>query len=159
MKLNDAGAFRWLGDSYSHGNNGLQKDLRKAFELYNRGAELGLSMCHAKIAYMYQGEGVEKDEEKSEHHLMLAAIGGVEQARHMFGDMEVSKGNMDRAMKHYMIAARCGYDESLKNVGEGYKAGHVTKDDYAKTMRAHKQSTEDMKSEQREIAAVMRCIV
>jgi hypothetical protein len=52
-------------------------------------------------------------------------------------------------MKHYMIAARGGLDNSLKKVGEGYKAGHVTKDEYARTLRAHKQATEEMKSEQR----------
>ena len=35
--------------------------------------------------------------------------------------------------EHYMIAAKSGYDNSLKAVGVGYKAGHVTKDEYAIT--------------------------
>jgi len=109
MKLNDAGAFHWLGDSYRHGNNGLQQDLRKAFELFQRGAELGLSMCHAKIAHMYQGEEVERDEEKSIHHLMLAAMGGHEESRYNLGAIEHNNGNMNKAMKHFMIAARSGY--------------------------------------------------
>ena len=38
---------------------------------------------------------------------------------------------MNRAMKHHMIAARAGVDLSLKKVGEGYRAGHLTKDEYA----------------------------
>ena len=56
---------------------------------------------------------------------------------------------MCRAMKHFMIAARSGYDESLKKVGEGYKAGHVTKDDYTKSLRAYQCSIDEMKSEGR----------
>ena len=56
---------------------------------------------------------------------------------------------MCRAMKHFMIAARSGYDESLKKVGEGYKAGHVTKDDYTKSLRAYQCSLDEMKSEGR----------
>ena len=59
---------------------------------------------------------------------------------------------MDRATKHFMIAARSGYDASLKKVGEGYKAGHVIKEDYASTLRAYHSSLQEMKSEQRAIA-------
>ena len=43
-------------------------------------------------------------------------------------------------MKHFMIAAKAGFDLSLKEVGEGYKRGHVTKDEYAQTLRAYKAS-------------------
>ena len=37
---------------------------------------------------------------------------------------------MNQAMKHFMIAAKAGCDDSLKMVGLGYKRGHVTKDEY-----------------------------
>lgn len=63
-------------------------------------------------------------------------------------------GNMDRAMKHFMIAARSGMDVSLKEVGEGYKAGHVTKDEYASTLRVYKDAVDEMKSEQRTKAEI-----
>jgi len=55
-------------------------------------------------------------------------------------------------MKHFIIAARSGEDESLKEVGEGYKDGHVTKENYASTLRAHKECQDRMKSAQREEA-------
>ena len=55
-------------------------------------------------------------------------------------------------MKHYIVAARAGCDLSLKSVGEGYKAGHVTKDDYATTLRTHRHIRDEMKSKQRDIA-------
>ena len=48
------------------------------------------------------------------HHSRLAAIGGHEGARHMLGVMEVKNDNVDRAMKHFLIAARAGEDKSLK---------------------------------------------
>ena len=83
------------------------------------------------------------------YHLRLAAIGGHEISRHMLGSIEANRGIMDRAMKHYMIAARCGYEDSLKKVGEGYKAGHVTKDEYASALRAYQVCCDEMKSEQR----------
>ena len=38
---------------------------------------------------------------------------------------------MDRAMKHFIIAAKSGFGDSLKEVGDGCKAGHVTKAEYA----------------------------
>ena len=49
---------------------------------------------------------------------------------------------MDRAMKHFMIAAKIGCDASLEEVSERYKAGHVTKDEYASTLRAYKATQE-----------------
>ena len=55
-------------------------------------------------------------------------------------------------MKHFMFAARAGYD-CLKKVGDGYRRGDVTKDDYAKTLRAYQQIQDDMKSEDRTKAA------
>ena len=107
-------------------------------------------MSLSSIAKMYHlGHGVERDEEKSKHHLKLAAIGGHELARHYLGLTEEQIGNMDKAMKHFMIAARCGDDESLKKIREGYKAGHVTKEDYTSTLSAYQLSANEMKSKQR----------
>ena len=87
------------------------------------------------IAYRH-GNGVKRDMKKAYHYYELAAMGGNTDARHNLGYGELQKGNWDRALKHFMIAARSGYDASLKKVGEGYKAGHVSKDDYIKTLRS-----------------------
>ena len=80
-------------------------------------------------------------------------MGGHEQARHFLGIEEVTKGQDKQAIKHFMIAARAGYNDSLKEVGIGYKKGLVTKDEYESTLRAHKDSQDEMKSEQRTNAA------
>ena len=60
---------------------------------------------------------------------------------------------MDRALKHYMIAAGCGDDESLKHIKEFYMNGYATKDDYAKALRAYQTYVDEIKSNQREEAA------
>lgn len=65
---------------------------------------------------------------------------------------------MNQAMKHFMIAAKAGCDDSLKMVGLGYKRGHVTKDEYASILRAHKNSRDEMKSQQRTKAKEIRAL-
>ena len=143
-------AFYYLGLAYERGQHGLQKDHRKAFQLLNRAAELGSTNGHNSLALAYiGGEGVEEDEERAKHHMVVAAIGGHERARYNLGIMEGNNGNIDLAMKHFMIAARSGYDKALKKVGDGYKDGYVTKDEYASTLRAYQSCLNEMKSEQR----------
>ena len=79
-------------------------------------------------------------------------MGGDVLARHGLGNLEWNAGNYHRAMKHYMIAAGAGYDDSLKAIQQGYLDGHATKDDFEKALRAHIQATDEMKSDQREAA-------
>jgi len=165
MKLNDAEAFYSLGchnymlaQQYATGGSGLPKYMSKTIELWNKAAELGSIGVHYNLAVVYYGgQGVERDIEIAIKHYKLSAIGGHEVARHNLGHVELQyNDNIDRAMKHFMIAARSGYDGSLEEVGKGYKAGHVTKDEYASTLRAYQASCDEMKSGQREEAAAAR---
>ena len=154
MKLKDAYAFQRMGCAYADGEFGLTQNVSKAFELYKQAAEHGSVSAHCSLGAAYlEGEGVDEDLDKAKYHYELAAIGGHEAVRYSLGTMEEYSENMDRAMKHYMIAARCGYDDSLKKVGDGYKAGHVTKDEYASTLRSYQETLEGMKSEQRDKAS------
>ena len=150
LKVNDTEAFFTLGMKYHYGKMGLAQDANKAWELMNRSAELGSVRARYNIAVAFHsGDGVEKNTSKAVHHYKLAAIGGHERARLWLGIIEMSNGHINYAMKHFMIAAKSGLDEALKEVGKGYKAGHVTKDEYAMTLRAHKDSQDEMKSEKR----------
>ena len=74
-------------------------------------------------------------------------------ARHILGLLEGNAGNDERAMKHFMVAARAGDNESLDKVKQGFMEGYVTKDDYAGTLRAYHESQTEMKSEARDKAA------
>ena len=152
--INDPEAMHESGSAHYRGRAGFPQDYRKAEELLKRAAELGCARAHNALSGAYvTGQGVEENKVKALRHLKAAAVGGHETARHRHGLFEKCRGNMDRAMKHFIIGARSGFDESLKAVGEGYRAGQVTKDEYGNTLRAYQDSREDMKSEPR-----ARCI-
>ena len=155
MELNQEGyALYKLGCGYKFGL-WMPQNYERAFQLFERAVELGCVIAHHSISYAYKnGEGVEEDFLKSIAHAEYAAIGGHEGARLNLGMIDKHIGKMDRAMKHFMLAARSGFDVALKEVGEGYKAGHVTKDEYASTLRAFKDATDEMKSEQRTRAQI-----
>ena len=91
--------------------------------------------------------------DKAKYYYELAAMGGSITARHNLGACEKDAGNMDRAVKHWMIAAGAGCDKSLKAIRVCYLDGDATKDDFEKALRAHKEAKDEMKSEQREAAA------
>lgn len=155
MNAGHAETIHYMGHVMFH----KRGDIGKAMELWNQGADLGHADAHHSIADVYLNahrvEGVEKDDEKAQYHLERAAIRGHEMARHSLGINEYNDGNMDRAMKHFMMAARNGYDEPLKFVKDGYSWGIVSKDEYASTLSAHKASQEEMKSNQRIFAQRM----
>jgi len=73
-------------------------------------------------------------------------------ARNNLGCTEGKAGNMDRAMKHFILAARVGHERSLNNVKIGFRSGVVTKDVYASTLR-YQQIQDEMKSDERDKAA------
>ena len=80
-------------------------------------------------------------------------MGGNVHARHNLGLWEKYAGNMDRAVKHWMISAAAGDDDSLKAIQQCFLNGHATKDDFERALRSHKEAQDEMKSDQREAAA------
>jgi len=156
VELNDPKAMTCLGGRYKEGIGGLPQDNEKALELFHRAAELGSCIAHNFLHSLYfngivvAGKVVlEQDEKMSQYHSKLAAIGGHEFSRYAVGCNESNNKQWRRAMKHLMISARAGSDDSLYCVKDGYKGGYVTKKEYASTLRAHKESQDEMKSDQR----------
>jgi TPR repeat protein len=126
-------------------------DYKSAFEYYAKAAELGDAMAHYNLSGMYLvGQGVEKDEKKQVYHLEVAAIGGHVKARHNLGCHEANNGRMERAVKHFIIAANMGYDESMKALWKYHAKGFVKKEALTVTLRAHQAAVDATKSEQRE---------
>ena len=154
VKLDDAVAIYNLGCDYSSGECGFQQDNDKALELWHRAGELGCAAAYHNIGVSYEnGEGVERDEKNAKHHWEVAAIGGVVDARHNLGSVEIRAGNMNRALKHYMIAVEGGDADSLKTVKQLFTKGLATRDDYAKALRAYQAYIDDIRSDQRDEAA------
>jgi TPR repeat protein len=149
----DVIAMRNLGYFYHRGEIGLPQDRVKAVELWLRAGELGCVTSYGAIADAYRnGEGVERDMEKAKHYYELGAKRGDVEARHNLGVNEGNAGNIDRAVKHFMISAIAGLDESLKEIQKCFMKGYATKNDFENALRSHKESKDEMRSDQREAA-------
>jgi len=154
IKLNDARAIHNLGGFYSEGRFGLPQSRAKALELYHRAAELGYAESYYNIGNAYKfGESVERDEMMALYYWELAAMGGNVNARHNLGCLKGKAGNIDRALKHWMIAVKDGDPDSLKNIKLLYSQGHATKDYYAKALCSYQAYLDEIKSDQRDEAA------
>ncbi|KAL7523143.1 hypothetical protein ACHAXR_000040, partial [Thalassiosira sp. AJA248-18] len=141
-----------LGSRYFMGE-GVPQDFRKTLELYHQASKLGCTKSHYSIGHVfYNGEWVEKDMKRARYHWECAAMEGHVLARHNLGIFEENAGNMSRAMKHFMISAGFGDDDSLKKIRDGFSDGHATKDDFEKALRAHKESIDEMQSDLRDEA-------
>ena len=149
VEANDPVALCQVG-----GEHESKGDYIRAFEYYTKAVELGDAWAHHYLADLYrEGLGVEQDEGKAIHHFEQAAIGGHPGARHNLGTYEWINENADRAVKHYVIAATQGQDDSIKALMNCFKGGFFYKNvvlDAA--LRAHKAAIDATKSPQREEA-------
>ena len=129
-------------------------DYRSAFKYFTKAAELGDAEAHYQLSLLYhEGEGVDKDKEKEIHHYEEAAIGGHPRARYNLGACEWNNGNPERSVKHWIIAATQGHDESINAIMKCFKEGlFVGKDVLDATLRAHKAAVDATRSPQREEA-------
>ena len=62
-------------------------------------------------------------------------------ARYNLGCAEIQNGNYQRAMKHFMIAAKCGLKNSFDQVKVGFRQ-------FETTLRDYQASCDETKSEQ-----------
>ena len=105
MEKDDPIAIGKIGSYYRKGIYGYPQDYRKALELWHRAGELGYTRAYCSIGYAYEnGHGVEVDKEKAKHYYELAATGGYVDARYNLGLYEMKTGDIDRALRHYMIS-------------------------------------------------------
>ena len=131
----------------------IKGDYNASFEYWTRAAALGDMTAHYQLSCSYREEkGVEKDKKRERQHLEQAAIGGHPNARCNLGHVEWENGRIDRAVKHFIIAAKLGHDNALKNVKNVYKDGYVSKEDFAAALRGHHDAIKATKSPQREEA-------
>jgi TPR repeat protein len=142
-----------MGNYYHRGDCGISQNRAKAVEFWRKSGKFGYS--NIGFAY-YNGNGVERDEKKATHYYELAAMEGIVVARHNLGVDEYNAGNYDRALKHYMIAVRGGHSNSVKRIQGLYMDGHTTKDQYADALRSHQAYMNEIKSDQRDVAAAFR---
>jgi len=155
MELNDAQAICNLACYYKQGQcGGLQRDHAKALELWQRAGELGCAVAYHSIGNVYHtGDSVAVDIKKAIHYWELAAMKGQIDARHNLGVDSREKGNIDRALKHLMIAVKDGSSYSLRSIKRMYENGHATKDVYNEALQYYQVYLGEIKSDQRDEAA------
>ena len=156
VEVEDPFAIYILGCHYRDGTYGFPQDMDKALELFYRAAELDYAKAYCNIGWAHDhenGEGVEVDPKKANHYYELAAMKGSVTARYNLGNNEEKADNMERALKHYMIAAKSGHNESLEMIQKLYSNGDATKDDYKKALRSYQAYLGEIKSNQRDEAA------
>jgi len=148
VKVNDPNALRKMGTRRIQ-----EGDYETSFEYYTKAAELGDTIAHYQLGCMYySGEGVERDEEKGICHWERAAIGGHHSARHNLACIEERNGNIERSVKHLIIAANLGCEDSMKDLWKHFSAGNITKEELESTLRTHKAAIDATKSAQRDAA-------
>eukprot|EP00984_Skeletonema_dohrnii_P027559 scaffold17118_cov77-Skeletonema_dohrnii-CCMP3373.AAC.3 len=148
-EANDPFALREAGRTYY-----LDGDYERAFEYVEKAAKLGDVAAQFNLSRLYrEGLGVEMDEKMEVYyHLKEAAIGGHPNARNGLACHEGMNGRFDRAVKHWIIAAKLGHDGSIQSLKKMYKSGGVIKEDFASALRGHQAAIDATKSPQRELA-------
>lgn len=152
VEMNDPIALCLMGHQrYNEGEYDL------AFEYWTQAAEMGDVKSHYRLSILYRhGLGVEKSEEKKLYYLEEAAIAGHPDARYNLGCIEAKNGRIDRAVKHWIIAANLGHDESIHLLKLFYKRGHMGKEDFASARLAYKTAVGLTKSPHREASKAAR---
>jgi TPR repeat protein len=151
VKANDPAALCQMGTRIYHDG-----DVDKAIEYWTKSAELGEAQAHYDLGLIVyrKGGGVREDERKAIYHYENTAIAGHPEARTNLGVYEWENGRVERAVKHFIIAANLGEENSMKNVLNLFKAGHITKDDFDATIRTHQAAINATKSAERDFAEV-----
>ncbi|EJK68075.1 hypothetical protein THAOC_10788 [Thalassiosira oceanica] len=153
VEKKDPVAIFYLGQKYRFGSLGLQKDMRKAVKLWTEAAELGSLDALFNLGDSYEvGYGVKQDKEKAVEFYTESAMQGHVESRNNLGCIEGQKGNHNRAVSHFLISAKLGYNDSVENIKKMLMAGVATKAQYTEALKGYQAAVEGMKSLDREEA-------
>ncbi|EJK62639.1 hypothetical protein THAOC_16738 [Thalassiosira oceanica] len=148
----DPESINHLGEIFNVGL-GLQKDVRKAIKLWVEAAELGSVRALFNLGRAYdRGEGVQQDKAKGAEFYKKAAMQGHVESRLNLGCIEAEKGNYDRAVKHFLISAKLGYDDSVEAIKRFFMGGVATKEQHAEALKGYQDAVDEMKSHDRDEA-------
>ncbi|EJK67106.1 hypothetical protein THAOC_11904 [Thalassiosira oceanica] len=153
VEKKDPISINHLASQYYYGVLGLQNDMQMAAALFTEAAELGSidALFHLGLLYS-SGEGVDQDKAKAAEFWSKAAIQGHVQSRSNLGCIEVKKGNTDRALRHFLILAKMGHEDSVEVIKKAFMIGKATKEQYAEALEGYKDAVEEMKSHDRDEA-------
>eukprot|EP00571_Detonula_confervacea_P013051 CAMPEP_0172312336 /NCGR_PEP_ID=MMETSP1058-20130122/17138_1 /TAXON_ID=83371 /ORGANISM="Detonula confervacea, Strain CCMP 353" /LENGTH=317 /DNA_ID=CAMNT_0013025753 /DNA_START=234 /DNA_END=1184 /DNA_ORIENTATION=- len=149
MKVDDHNAFHAMAGHFKGGTWGMPKSERMARKHYERGAELGNLHSMYCLAVNWYRVGEDRDEAMQRKLYETAAKQGHVWSRHNLGEMESNNGNIDAALKHWIISSSGGHDLSIKEISNLFQEGHLTKEEYGSVLRAFQTAKDDLKSKAR----------
>ena len=157
VEKKDPEAIHFLGLHYFHGMLRLQKDMRKAVELWEEAAELGSVGALYNLGFArHSGDGFQVDRQvdrtKAVHFWSKAAMQGHVESRYNLGVIERKENNHDRAVKHFLISAKMGDNDSFETIKEYFMTGDATKEQYAEALKGYQDAVEEMESHGRDEA-------
>lgn len=123
-----------IGYCYAEGR-GTSQDYHKAFEWFEKSADLGEAEAMANIGvYYWQGKGVEKDYDRAFNWCLRAADAGSVTAMNTLGKIyylgEGTQQNYEKAFEWFKKAATAGNVDAMKNLSIMYRNGDgVSKDE------------------------------
>ena len=133
-----------------------ESNYKSALEYWSKAAALGNAAAHFHLSILHrEGKGVEKDHTKVLYHLEESAIAGHPDARCNLGQYEWTNQRFERAVMHWVIAARLGSDNSIQALKKCYTSGNISKEDFASALRAYQDAVARTKSPQREKAEAL----
>jgi hypothetical protein len=138
VEANDPFSIYMLAGYYLRGLRGVEQDHAKALELLTKAADLGCSKAHNNLGVIYEGAGNLK---KFKFHVEAAAMAGDEVAQCNLGIFETQSRNMERARKHFTIAA---------SVIQSFQSGRVSRESSNSILAAYNNSCAKMRSEARD---------
>ena len=153
VEKNDPEATSFLGEYYCYGLYGLQSDMHKATKLWEEASELGSTTALDNLGDSYfTGRGVQNNWAKAAEYYAKAAMQGSVLARNNLGVIEGNRWNHDRAVRHYLISAKMGLNDSVEGIKDMFMRGLATKEQYARALQGYQDAVEEMKSPERDEA-------
>ena len=133
MELGYPDAFSASGFFYANGRGGVEKDDTKAFEFFQKGADLGSQAAQVNLARFYlEGRGVNFDREKGLALMQAAASAGSEDAHAALAEIyflnlydQASKPDFQKALPHVEASAQAGNPSATNMLGVMYREGHA----------------------------------
>ena len=87
---------------------------------------------------------------KAKFHFEVAAMAGDEEAGCNLGFMEYKSGNVERDLKHWMIAVSAGYYEAMYHLQIEFEQCFISRAQIDSTLIAYNNSCAKMRSEARD---------
>lgn len=110
-----------LGAMFEHGD-GVEKDLAKAKEWYEKAAQAGNRQAAFNLGMMHRnGEGIDVNLDAARRWFVRASDAGDVRAAYQLGQMSYlgrgTEQNYERALQYYLKAAKGGLADAQMNVG------------------------------------------